>query len=148
MGKDYSSFGLQDKIAIVTGPSQGIGRAIAVAFAQAGAHLVLAEHPAFHQEALKELGRELKDSTRAAEKKATQIEEQMAKGQRELRQNVLEEGKRLGEEMEQKHKEVTNALERESQELRGAMTDRLALADLLTEVALRLKNEFAIPEKE
>ena len=51
MGADYSSFQLKDKIAIVTGPSQGIGRAIALGFAQAGAHLVLAEHPALHQEA-------------------------------------------------------------------------------------------------
>ena len=42
---DYSSFGLKDKIAIVTGASQGIGRAIAIGLAQAGAHLVLAKHP-------------------------------------------------------------------------------------------------------
>lgn len=42
---DYSSFGLKDRIAIVTGASQGIGRAIAVGLAQAGAHLVLAKHP-------------------------------------------------------------------------------------------------------
>jgi NAD(P)-dependent dehydrogenase (short-subunit alcohol dehydrogenase family) len=42
---DYSSFGLQDKIAVVTGPSQGIGRAIALGLAQAGAHLVLAKYP-------------------------------------------------------------------------------------------------------
>jgi len=47
---DYSSFGLQDKIAIVTGASQGIGRAIALGLAQAGAHLVLAKHPDGHQE--------------------------------------------------------------------------------------------------
>jgi 2-dehydro-3-deoxy-D-gluconate 5-dehydrogenase len=42
---EYSSFGLQDKIAIVTGASQGIGRAIALGLARAGAHLVLAKHP-------------------------------------------------------------------------------------------------------
>jgi 2-deoxy-D-gluconate 3-dehydrogenase len=30
MAVDYSSFGLQDKFAIVTGASQGIGRAIAL----------------------------------------------------------------------------------------------------------------------
>ena len=42
---DYSSFGLLDKIAVVTGASQGIGRAIALGLAQAGAHLVLAKFP-------------------------------------------------------------------------------------------------------
>ncbi len=42
---DYSSFGLKDKIAIVTGASQGIGKAIALGLAQAGAHLVLAKYP-------------------------------------------------------------------------------------------------------
>ena len=45
MAADYSSFGLQDKIAIVTGASQGIGRAIAVGLARAGSHVVLAKHP-------------------------------------------------------------------------------------------------------
>ena len=43
--KDYSSFGLQGKTAIVTGASQGIGKAIALGLAQAGANLVLAKHP-------------------------------------------------------------------------------------------------------
>jgi NAD(P)-dependent dehydrogenase (short-subunit alcohol dehydrogenase family) len=43
--QDYSSFGLTDKIAIVTGASQGIGRAIALGLARAGAHVVLAKYP-------------------------------------------------------------------------------------------------------
>jgi NAD(P)-dependent dehydrogenase (short-subunit alcohol dehydrogenase family) len=47
---DYSSFGLKDKVAIVTGASQGIGRAIALGLAQGGADLVLAKHPTGHQE--------------------------------------------------------------------------------------------------
>lgn len=42
---DYSSFGLTGKIAVITGASQGIGRAIALGLAQAGAHVVLAKHP-------------------------------------------------------------------------------------------------------
>src|SRR5690606_28465037 len=42
---DYSSFGLTDKVAIVTGASQGIGRALAIGLAQAGAHVVLAKYP-------------------------------------------------------------------------------------------------------
>jgi len=59
MSNDYSSFQLKDKIAIVTGPSQGIGRAVALGLAQAGAHLVLAEHPTMNQEALKEVKNEI-----------------------------------------------------------------------------------------
>jgi 2-deoxy-D-gluconate 3-dehydrogenase len=39
---DYSSFGLQGKVAVVTGASQGIGKAIALGLAQAGCNLVLA----------------------------------------------------------------------------------------------------------
>src|SRR5882762_4999941 len=56
---DYSSFGLQDKIAIVTGPSQGIGRAIALGLAQAGAHVVLAKHPSNRHEEVRQLQAEI-----------------------------------------------------------------------------------------
>jgi len=42
---DYACFGLKDKVAIVTGASQGIGKAIALGLAQAGTHLVLGKHP-------------------------------------------------------------------------------------------------------
>jgi NAD(P)-dependent dehydrogenase (short-subunit alcohol dehydrogenase family) len=49
---DYSAFGLQDKIAVITGASQGIGRAIAVGLAHAGAHIVLAKHPEGRHEAI------------------------------------------------------------------------------------------------
>ncbi len=39
---DYTSFQLHDKVAIVTGPTQGIGEALALALADAGCHLALA----------------------------------------------------------------------------------------------------------
>jgi len=98
-------------------------------------------------EADKDLARELKESVKAWEKKASQIEEQTTKALRDLRQHVLEEAKRLTEEMEQKQKALSAALEKESQELRVSLTDRLALADLFSEVSLRLKNEFKVPTK-
>jgi 2-deoxy-D-gluconate 3-dehydrogenase len=66
MSVDYSSFQLKDKVAIVTGPSQGIGRAIAIGLAKAGAHLTLAEHPEYHQEALKEVKAEIEGLGRKA----------------------------------------------------------------------------------
>jgi NAD(P)-dependent dehydrogenase (short-subunit alcohol dehydrogenase family) len=61
---NYSSFGLQDKIAIVTGASQGIGRAIALGLAQAGAHLVLAKHPEGRQDEIKQVQSEIEQMGR------------------------------------------------------------------------------------
>jgi NAD(P)-dependent dehydrogenase (short-subunit alcohol dehydrogenase family) len=66
MGADYSSFGLQDKIAIVTGASQGIGRAIAVALATAGAHVVLAKHPEGRHDEIKSVQAEIEALGRKA----------------------------------------------------------------------------------
>src|SRR5437868_6161010 len=56
---DYSSFKLQDKIAVVTGASQGIGRAIALGLAEAGCHVVLAKHPEGRREEIEQLRSEI-----------------------------------------------------------------------------------------
>jgi NAD(P)-dependent dehydrogenase (short-subunit alcohol dehydrogenase family) len=66
MAPDYSSFGLQDKIAIVTGASQGIGKAIALGLAQAGAHVVLAKHPEGRQDEIKKVQAEIEALGRKA----------------------------------------------------------------------------------
>ena len=63
---DYAAFGLTDKIAIVTGASQGIGRAIALGLAQAGAHLVLAKYPGPRQEDIQALKAEIEALGRKA----------------------------------------------------------------------------------
>jgi 2-deoxy-D-gluconate 3-dehydrogenase len=66
MSRDYSSFRLQDKIAIVTGASQGIGRAIALGLAQAGAHVVLAKHPEGRHDEIKAVQAEIERLGRKA----------------------------------------------------------------------------------
>jgi 2-dehydro-3-deoxy-D-gluconate 5-dehydrogenase len=63
---DYSSFGLLDKIAVVTGASQGIGRAIALGLAHAGAHLVLAKYPEKRQDEIKAVQTEIEALGRKA----------------------------------------------------------------------------------
>jgi 2-deoxy-D-gluconate 3-dehydrogenase len=63
---DYSAFGLQDKIAVVTGASQGIGRAIAIGLAQAGAHVVLAKHPEGRHDQVQEVRRAIEALGRQA----------------------------------------------------------------------------------
>jgi 2-deoxy-D-gluconate 3-dehydrogenase len=63
---DYSSFGLKDQIAVVTGASQGIGRAIALGLAQAGGHLVLAKHPEGNMDAIEKVRSEIEALGRQA----------------------------------------------------------------------------------
>jgi 2-dehydro-3-deoxy-D-gluconate 5-dehydrogenase len=63
---DYSSFQLKDKVAIVTGASQGIGRAIALGLAQAGAHLVLAKYPGPRLAEIESLQKEIESLGRRA----------------------------------------------------------------------------------
>ena len=66
MAVDYSAFGLKDKVAVVTGASQGIGRAIALGLAQAGAHLVLAKHPEGRHDEIKQVKADIEDLGRKA----------------------------------------------------------------------------------
>ena len=63
---DYSSFGLKDKVAVVTGASQGIGRAIAIGLASAGTHVVLAKHPDGRQDEVKSVQAEIEALGRQA----------------------------------------------------------------------------------
>ena len=96
-------------------------------------------------EEVKELGAETKETAKRLEKRIAQLDEDNSKSQRSLRQLVLDESKRLAEEIGVKHTDVTANIARELQELRGILTDRHALSDLFAELSLRLKNEFKLP---
>jgi 2-dehydro-3-deoxy-D-gluconate 5-dehydrogenase len=63
---DYTSFRLSGKVAVVTGASQGIGRAVAMGLAQAGADLVLAKYPGPRQEEIKGVQAEIEALGRKA----------------------------------------------------------------------------------
>lgn len=97
--------------------------------------------------AVKELADEAKADAKGAEKKAAQLEEQNAKAQRELRQLIFDESKRLAEEIEQKHAAAAGELGREATDIRRTLTDRHSLADLFAELSLRLKDGPASPGK-
>ncbi len=56
MNRNWTSFGLENKIAIVTGASQGIGRDLAIGLAEAGAHVALVSR---NQSALDEVASEI-----------------------------------------------------------------------------------------
>jgi hypothetical protein len=88
---------------------------------------------------------ELKEAARTLERKATAIDEQHSKGQRELRQQMLDQHQRLTDDLAQKVEEILGTLSRTAQELRTDKADRATIASLLTEVAMRLNDEFRLP---
>ena len=99
-------------------------------------------------EAIAAVAGELRETGRGFERRVAALDEQMAKGQRELRQQMLEHYHRLSDDTRQKVEDVLATIARESQELRADKTDRRALAALLTEMAMRLTNEFRLPGAE
>jgi hypothetical protein len=91
------------------------------------------------------VSRDLKETGRSLERRLSTLDEQSSKAQRELRQQMLDQHQRLSDDIRQKVDEVLAALARETGELRSDKADRAALATLLTEMAMRLTNEFRVP---
>jgi hypothetical protein len=95
--------------------------------------------------ASEKLGRDLGETAKALELKIKYLDDHAAREIHELRQQQLEQSKVLGAEIKEKHEQMQAGLSREAEQIRGAMTGREALAEMLSEMALRLKNEFRVP---
>lgn len=96
-------------------------------------------------QALGKLTNDLAETARGLELKISNLDQQAAKDIRDLRQQLLEQSKTLSGDIKEKHDQMKAGLEQEAQQIRGAMTGREALAEMLSEVSLRLKNEFRVP---
>ena len=92
-----------------------------------------------------DLSRQIDETARAFEKKTGQIDDQLARGMRELRQQIHEQHQQLSDDLKRQADEILERLARESQELRTDKTDRASLAALLTEMAMRLTDDFRLP---
>jgi archaellum component FlaC len=99
-------------------------------------------------DAVKEISRDLRETAKTLEKKLAQLDEQATKGQRELRQQILDQSKSLTDEIRNRVKESAALLTRELKELRSDKTDRSALAGLFTEAAMRLSGDTKPSAKE
>jgi uncharacterized protein YoxC len=95
-----------------------------------------------------DLTREMRDSSRSLTQKINQLDDQTAQANRELRQQILDQSKNLADDIRQKYDELSALLHREARELRVDKTDRAALANLFTELAMRLNNDFRLPGDE
>jgi seryl-tRNA synthetase len=95
-----------------------------------------------------DLTRELRDAARSLTNKINALDETTSHAQRELRQQLLDQAKNLTDEIRQKHDDLSASLAREAGDLRHDKTDRAALSNLFTELAMRLNNEFKLPGEE
>ncbi len=98
--------------------------------------------------ATRDLSRELSQTAQAFEQKAAHLDDQIARGLREARQQLHEQEQRLAEEMRLQADDIIARLTRESQELRNDKADRAGLAALFTEMAMRLNDQFHLPATE
>jgi hypothetical protein len=96
----------------------------------------------------KQLASEAKSLSESLTKKIESVQDEAGEGHAQLRNQLLEQSKSLAEEIREKQAEMSALVERRYQELRAQKTDRAALAAMLTEVALRLNDEFQMPDAE
>lgn len=89
-----------------------------------------------------DLSRQIDDTSRAFEKKTAQIDDQLARSLREVRQQLHEQHQQLSDDLRRQADQILERLARDAQELRTEKTDRAGLAALLTEMAMRLTDDF------
>ena len=99
-------------------------------------------------ESVEELSDKLDRAIKNLEKKMGQLSEKVIAGQRDLQEQILQQSKSLMEEIRSQNSQVSSSLDESVNELRTDKMDRLSFANLLLEVAMRLKDEFKIPEVE
>jgi len=99
-------------------------------------------------EASSQHSRELKEASEAIHRKIRDLDDHGASVASDIRQEILNSSRNLMDELRARHDEISALLERRFHELHHSKTDRAALAALLTEVAMRLNDEFRIPGAE
>jgi hypothetical protein len=92
--------------------------------------------------AAQDLGRELRETAQQFVQRTAQLDDVIARSQRDLRQQLHTQRQELGDDIRQRVEDVLARLAREAHELRSDKTDRKALAALLTELAMRLSGEL------
>ena len=96
-------------------------------------------------QSIQQLAREMGETVRGIELKISNLDNQAAKDIRDLREQLLEQSKALSAELKEKHDQMKGQLDHEAGQIRNAMTGREALAEMFSEISLRLKNEFRVP---
>ena len=96
-------------------------------------------------ETIERISLEADKAARALERRLVQSDDQVSRELRELRQLTLERHRSLSDELTQCVNRSEMLQTRRLEELRANAVDRVALASLLAEVALRIRGEALVP---
>jgi hypothetical protein len=94
--------------------------------------------------AIEKLDHDLSETAKAFESKIKNLHD-YAREIHDLHRQLLEQSKALSVELKEKHEQMQADLNRKAEEIRASMIGRQALAQLLNEVAQRMKNESGSP---
>lgn len=94
---------------------------------------------------VRDVTRDLRETAKGIEKKLGQLDESTTRSQRDLRQQILDQSKTLADDIRQKYEAMATLVAQHVDKLQNDKTDRSALADLFTEMAVRLNNDFKLP---
>jgi hypothetical protein len=91
------------------------------------------------------ISREFGDSIRSLDRRQRQADDSVAKELRELRQSIIERHLSLSDDLRKSLEAAATLYGRRHEELRANAVDRLAFADLLAELALRIRGDRRLP---
>ena len=94
------------------------------------------------------LSERIGDAKKGLENKLRVLSDKVVENQREAQDQILQQAKTVMTELREKNEALQKHVDRSIGTLSQEKTDRLALADLLMEAAMQLKNEFQLPEPE
>jgi len=92
------------------------------------------------------LTNELSKTASDADKKLSQVQEKLTQSSGDSREALLEQSKTLLAEIQNVRTSLTEQLNKNTDKLDDEKTDRKGLADMFSELALRLNGEFNLPE--
>ncbi|MDX8381293.1 MAG: hypothetical protein R8M14_04205 [Ghiorsea sp.] len=93
------------------------------------------------------LTNEVNKTATDADKKSSQIQNKLSQNQSETRDALLEQSKSLLNEIQNVRNTLSDNINKSTQELREDKTDRKGLADMFSEIAMRLNGDFNIPDE-
>jgi hypothetical protein len=99
-------------------------------------------------ESVEELSGKIDRTVKNLEKKTGQLSEKVIASQRDLQEQILQQSKSLMEEIRSQNSQISSSLDQSVKDLRTDKMDRIDFANLLMEVAMRIKDEFNIPDME